>query len=261
MYSTIFQLGPIIIRSYALMLAIAFSVSTFIAVRRAKRYGIPSHEIINLASVIIFASLLGSRVLFVFEHGETFVKNPSAIFYVWQGGSSYYGGLIFAFIGLIIWVKMKSIEVGRMLDIFAPSAALGFFFVRIGCFLNGCCFGKPTSMPWGVIFPPDSPAGSVYTNMTIHPTQIYSAVSGLLGFGLLLYLEEKWHMVKKKPGLLFLSFLILSSLWRFIIEYFRYHEAHSTIVGWFTEAQAYSAVVFILSIIMIVKTSKKKPPS
>ena len=257
MHSTILQIGPITIGAYALMVTIAFLVGAFLAVRRAKEYGILPHEVTNLVTLILITSIVGSRMLYVFEHIRAFSENPISIFLISQGGLSYNGGLFFALIGAFCWLKRKKIPVVRMLDILAPTIPLGFFLVRIGCFLNGCCFGNPTDMPWGVVFPSDSPAGWVYKNIKIHPTQLYSSFSGLISFFILLGFEKKLQFAKGN-GLLFFSFLILSALWRFIIEFFRYQEPQSIMVGWFTEAQAYCVGIFIVSMTMILRIYMKK---
>ncbi|MHC4791462.1 MAG: prolipoprotein diacylglyceryl transferase, partial [Planctomycetota bacterium] len=243
--------------SYALMLTIAFLAGTILAVRRAKRYGIQPREVIKLVNIIIIASIVGSRILFVLENLKVYSENLLSILFIWQGGFSYNGALFLSLVCTFLWLRRKKISVGKMLDVLAPAIALGFFFVRIGCFLNGCCFGTPTEMSWGVIFPPSSPAGQVYENIKIHPTQLYSSFSGLISFFLLLRLEKKIQFAEVS-GLLFLSFLTLSALWRFIIEFFRYQGHDSTKVGWFTEAQIYSMVIFIFSVIMITRICKKK---
>ena len=238
------------------MLTIAFLVGTLIAARRAKRYGILPDEMVNLAVVIIIASIVGSRTLFVFEHIKIFSNNPISVLFIWQGGFSYHGGLLFAFIGALWWIKRKNIPIRRTFDIVAPSIALGFFFVRIGCFLNGCCFGNPTDMPWGVIFPSDSAAGLIYNNTKIHPTQLYDSLSGLISFFILLGIEKKLQFSEGK-GLLLFFILILSALWRFIIEFFRYQMPDLIIVGWFTKAQAYCLGILLFSIIGIVIVNRQ----
>jgi phosphatidylglycerol:prolipoprotein diacylglycerol transferase len=246
----ILEIGPIVIGSYAIMLTLAFLIGTIVAARRAKKCGILPHEIVTLVVIIIIASIIGSRALFILEHFHVFLKDPISIFYVWEGGLSYYGGLLLAIIAFTWWLKSKNISALRMLDIFSPSVTLGFFFVRIGCFLNGCCFGKPTDVPWGVVFPPESPAGQVYKDTPIHPSQLYSSLSGLLGFFVLLGIEKRFRL-DRRAGLLFFLFLIISALWRFIIEFYRYQNFDATMVFWFTKNQVYSLVIFAFSIIMV----------
>lgn len=249
MYRTILQIGPINIRSWGLMLAIAFIVGIIIAEKRAKKYGLLPQQVVNLGLIIIIAGVAGARLLFILEHIKDFTANPYEIFAVWAGGLSYYGGFILAFLCAFFYLKKNKIPVGAMMNVLAPSLAIGFFFGRIGCFLNGCCFGEPTTMPWGVIFPEDAPARWIYSApIKLHPTQLYSSISGLMSFFILLLLEKKFKFMKR-DGLLCFSFFILYGLWRFIIEFFRYHESY--IVGWFTEGQALSIAIIIFSVSMM----------
>ena len=170
-----------------------------------------------------------------------------------RGGFSYHGGLFFSFIGVFWWMKRKKIfSWGNIVDICTPSIVLGFFFVRIGCFLNGCCFGTPTDMPWGIVFPSDSPAGLIYKNTKIHPVQLYAAFSALVSFIILIAIEKRGHFVRRK-GHLFFSFLILSAIWRFIIEFFRYQEFNSTLINWLTNAQVYSVTVLFFAIFILTR--------
>jgi phosphatidylglycerol:prolipoprotein diacylglycerol transferase len=226
-------------------------------VRRAKRYGIQPKEVIKLVNIIIIASIVGSRIFFVLENLKVYSKNPLSILFIWQGGFSYNGALFLSLVCTFLWLKRKKISVGKMLDILAPSVAIGFFFVRIGCFFNGCCFGTPTDLLWGVVFPLESPAGEVYENVQIHPTQLYSSLLGLLTFFLLVKLE-RISKIAGRRGLLFLSFLLLSALWRFVIEYFRYKDPNSITVGWFTEVQIYCTVIIIFSVVIITKICTRK---
>ena len=108
----------------------------------------------------------------------------------------------------------------RLGDVMAPSFGLGIFITRIGCFLNGCCFGKACGLPWAVTFPPTSPAGSVQQGLAIHPTQLYSSLYGLLITGLLIWLDRK----PRFQGFVMSSFFVLYGTARFLVEFVRYSE-------------------------------------
>jgi phosphatidylglycerol---prolipoprotein diacylglyceryl transferase len=256
MHRTLFQIGPIVLNAYTTMLTLAFLLGTLLAVRRAKNRGIPAHEVVKLATLVIVASIAGSRLLYVLERVRVFAETPGDILLIWKGGLSYHGGLFSGLFAALLWLKVKGIPIGKIVDIFAPSMALGFVVVRIGCFLNGCCFGTPTEVPWGLAFPPASPAGWVYGKINIHPVQLYASISGLIGFLLLLWIEKKYPFGEGN-GLLFLSCLALSSFWRFLMEFFRYQEPHAWITGGFTIVQAYCFGLFILSCTIIWRTYTK----
>ena len=115
--------------------------------------------------------------------------------------------------------------VWRVGDAIAPAIALGIFFTRIGCFLNGCCFGKPGGVPWAMVFPRSSAAGTMFPNTPIHPTQLYSSLYGLAIFGILLFLER----FKRFDGFTFWSFVLLYSVARFGVDFVRYYEESMTL--------------------------------
>ena len=215
MYRTLFQIGPIGINAYTAMLTLAFLVGTILAIQRAKSRGVAAHDVVRLATLAIVASIAGARLLYGLEHVRTFATAPGDILRLWQGGLSYHGGLFAAVLAAWLWLRAKGIAVGKMVDIFAPSIALGFSIVRIGCFLNGCCFGLPTEVPWGVVFLPYSPAGRVYGAVAIHPVQLYASVCGFLTLLVLLWTENSYPFGAGN-GLLFLLCLALSSSWRFL---------------------------------------------
>jgi phosphatidylglycerol:prolipoprotein diacylglycerol transferase len=250
MHRTLFQIGPIGINAYSAMLTLAFFVGTILAVQRAKSRGVAAHDVVRLATLAIVASIAGARLLYGLEHVRVFATAPGDILLLWQGGLSYHGGLFAAVLAAWLWFRVKRIPVGKMVDIFAPSIALGFGIVRIGCFLNGCCFGTPTDMPWGLNFPLISPAGRVFGSAPIHPVQLYASICGLLGFLVLIWIEKKYPFGAGN-GLLFLSCLALSSSWRFLLEFFRYQEPQAWTAGGFTPAQVYCLGLIVLSVIAV----------
>ncbi|MCK4352783.1 prolipoprotein diacylglyceryl transferase [candidate division WOR-3 bacterium] len=254
----IFLLGPFKMNPWGTMIVIAFISAILVAIIRAKKYKIPPKRVravLHFVVLVIIAGFVGARLLCVFEHLNLFLQNPRDIFSIRRGGLSWYGGLLFAFICGFWCHKIRKLPVRVTLDILAPGIALGFFFGRMGCFLRGCCFGKPTQVPWGVVFPSDSYASMVYGGQVkIHPTQLYSSLAGLISFFILLAIERKIKL--KLRGLLFFSFLILYGLWRFIIEFFKYHELIPYLAEWFNLWQALSVGLVILGVAMIWLTIK-----
>lgn len=250
MHRTLFQIGPIGINAYTAMLTLAFLLGTILAVQRAKSRGVAAHDVVRLATLAIVASIAGARLLYGLEHVRTFATAPGDILRLWQGGLSYHGGLFAAVLAAWLWLRVKGIAIGKMVDVFAPSIALGFSIVRIGCFLNGCCFGLPTEVPWGVSFPPDSPAGRVFGAVAIHPVQLYASVCGFLTLLVLLWVENSYPFGAGN-GLLFLLCLALSSSWRFLLEFFRYQEPQAWTAGEFTLAQVYCLGLIVLSVIAV----------
>lgn len=166
------------------------------------------------------------------------------------GGLSMFGGLILAIICSLIYIYKKKLDVWRIADIVAPSTMLGLGIARIGCFLNGCCFGQPTSCSLGIIFPPDSPAGYFFPDTALFPIQLVASLKGFLIFGILLVLER----YKRFHGFTFWSMLALYSVGRFTIDFFRYYENSMifTRVGSIPISvnQALTVLLFALSVFM-----------
>jgi len=130
------------------------------------------------------------------------------------------GGFIAAVVFGMLYLKIKKLPFLKIADIIAPAIGLGIFITRIGCFLNGCCYGVPTESKFGMIFPSESPAGFAFPNQAIHPAQLYSSFYGLIILGALLVIER----YKKFDGFLLFVFFILYGISRFIVDIFRYYE-------------------------------------
>jgi phosphatidylglycerol:prolipoprotein diacylglycerol transferase len=141
---------------------------------------------------------------------------------VWEGGLTFYGGLA-AGVGFGIgYLRAKGLRVLEVTDIIAPQIALGIGLARIGCFLNGCCFGTESDLPWACTFPADSQAGWVMGGRSLHPAQIYSAIANFVIF---LFLR-RLRAAEPVRGTVFYAFLIVYGVWRYVIDYMRYYEEH-----------------------------------
>lgn len=254
MLRVLFNWGPINIYSYGLMLAVAFISGIWLIEKRAGKLGMPSAKVIDLVFYIMISGILGSRLLFVILEWEYYRVRPWDILKIWEGGLVFYGGLILAF-GVVIWFLRKNkLKVWLFADAMAPALALGIAIGRIGCFLNGCCYGK-ISREWGVCFPARGnppafaqqvadgliPAGAEYS-LPVIPAQLYSCLAGLLIFLVILVLEKK----KRFDGFIFWVFILLYSASRFVIEIFRYYEPNFVFAG-MTISQIISIALVIIS--------------
>ncbi|MFH1681127.1 MAG: prolipoprotein diacylglyceryl transferase [Candidatus Eisenbacteria bacterium] len=244
MFPVVFRIGSLPIRSYGVLIALSFAIGIALAVRRGRSRGIDPARITDLSIVILLASVAGARLFYILPYWEEFSAQPWSVFEVWRGGLTMYGGLLGAILASAVFMRNKKMPFWRVSDVVAPSVALGLGITRIGCFLNGCCFGVPTASGWGVRFPPNSAAGSEFYGVPLHPTQIYDS---LLGFGLFVLLvgADRWAArpgagkvpdsgERPRPlggdGRLFLLFLGLYGLSRFFLDRIRYYEDVS-IVG------------------------------
>lgn len=229
MYPTILRLGGIQIYSYGLMLFISFLLGIFIVERRARRFGVESKDVTDLALWILLAVVAGARLFYVGFHWHEFKDDLIGIIAFWRGGLAglmFHGGLLGGLIAGWIFIRRRKLPLLKMLDAAAPALVLGEGLTRIGCFLNGCCYGRPTDSFLGLVFPANSPAGAAFMDRAtgvippIHPTQLYSSLAGFVLFGIALLLERR----KLKDGVLFSVILALYSLFRFGIDFVRYYE-------------------------------------
>jgi len=214
-FPILFRLGSLNIYAYGFFVAVGFLLGFFIAVRRGREEGIPFERMVDLLFCIVLSAIIGSRLLFVLTDLDHFREYPLQIFKVWEGGLVFYGGLLLAIAVSIIYLRWNRLPVWKFGDISALSIALGLFFGRIGCFFAGCCYGKETSLVWGITF--TDPNSLARLNLSLHPTQIYEAIGSLA-----IFLFLNWKGKKKAfEGEIFWFFLFFYAVVRFIIEFFR----------------------------------------
>ncbi len=228
MHPTLIQIGRVAVKTYGFLLALAFLLGIWLSARRAKKDGMGSGWLPDLALIILISALAGARFFYVIFHLEEFqghfwdMINPiQSSGEIGIGGLTMFGGLVLAVVCSLIYTLVKKLEVWRIADIIAPSIMLGLGIARIGCFLNGCCFGQPSSCSLGMVFPPDSPAGYFFPGIPIFPIQLVASFNGFLIFGILLFVERH----KRFNGFTFWIMLGLYSVARFTIDFFRYYES------------------------------------
>jgi phosphatidylglycerol:prolipoprotein diacylglycerol transferase len=251
--------GFLHIRSYGLMLAIAFLVGTWLALREARRLGIDEDKLVGVILVTLIASIFGARALYVLEHVDQFRREWGSVLALWQGGLTLYGGIIAGTIAGLLTAKRSGLPMWKVADVLAPSLALGTAFGRVGCFLNGCCYGRPTTLPWGVVFPPDSFAGLEFGNAAVHPSQLYFAAAGLGLFGIAWWLRRRFTT----PGMLFWTVIVLFGLVRIPLDLTRAYEPESIfahIGPWdVTESQLTSVALALFGVLMILRLRRRTP--
>jgi phosphatidylglycerol:prolipoprotein diacylglycerol transferase len=202
MYPIILRIANFQIYSYGVMLFISFLIGTKLVEVRARKFGVDPSKITDLALLTLIAVIIGARLLYVIFHWSEFSNDLIGIIAFWRGGLGglmFFGGLLFALVAGIIFVRKQKLPMLQMLDAIAPAIVLGEGLTRIGCFLNGCCFGKPTGSLLGVIFPRDSAAGCTF-DVPLHPTQLYSSLAGFILFITALILEKYMHIYKSDIG-------------------------------------------------------------
>lgn len=250
MHQVAFQLGPLTIHWYGVFVAMGFLVGLWTASRRAPLDGISPESILDLGPWLIVGTLLGARGLYVLSHWQKFAANPfPEVFMIHHGGLVFYGGLIGATAAVWCYLRVKKLPVWRVGDVVAPSIALGSFFGRIGCLMNGCCFGRGCDLPWAVRYPE---IHETHGN-PVHPSQIYDS---LLNLGL--YLGLVWlYRHKRFDGQVFAVFLIGYAVLRAIVEFFR-GDYPVRYWGGLTPAQLISVAVLMAGLIVFWSLPRRK---
>jgi phosphatidylglycerol:prolipoprotein diacylglycerol transferase len=217
-----------VVKSFGLMLAVSFAVGMWLSVRRARPYGIRSETVLDLVFVVLVSSLVGVRLFYVLTHLGTFDPWYRA-FAIWDGGLTLYGGILLAVLAVWWQARRRGVPFLVIADIFAPGVMLGIGITRIGCFLAGCCFGRPCAGGACLHFPPGSPAWKQFGDVGVLPSQLYSSAGGFAVFALLLLLE-RWRPAR---GATFGRFLVLYGIMRFAVDFTRYYEPEQIVaLGW-----------------------------
>lgn len=257
MFPTVFNIGPLPIRAYGVMIALSFTIGIWLGIRRAAKRGIDSVVFTDLCVTILVSSVVGARLAYVIPFWDEYGRNPIAIIQVWGGGLTLYGGIGGAIIGSLIFARIRRISFWRVSDICAPLVALGIGITRIGCFLNGCCYGVPTTHAAGIVFPPGCAAGGEYPGISIHPTQLYDSAFGFLLFGFLLLIEKKL----RGDGRLFLLMLSLYGLNRYFQDVLRTYDSRVIVEnGLFTATgpQLVSLLFFVVGMALVWLRREKR---
>ena len=256
MHPIIFKFGPFTIYSYGLMVAIGFILaawlgkknavlrrntigkSTLTDIEESKRPLPTSNQLLDFFIYVLVSGIIGARLFYVLLNINKYTRNPLEILMINHGGLVLYGGVIFGVIVGVWFLNKRKLAVFRTLDIIIPYVALGQSIGRIGCLLNGCCYGRPTNLPIGIYF-----YGS---QERIHPTQIYSSLVMLVIFLIIRFLQGR----RLINGQIFLLYFILYSFSRFFIEFLR-GDNPSIFIG-LTFSQLFSICVFFTSLIFFI---------
>jgi phosphatidylglycerol:prolipoprotein diacylglycerol transferase len=243
MHPVLFEIGPLQIRFYGLMYAIGISCGLYIIRREVHRnqINLSDDDVINFVMFSVVGGIIGARLYYVIFNWRYYGSDLWEIIKVWHGGLAIHGGIIGGILMGWWFTQRHKLPFWKMADIVAPPIILGQTFGRFGNFMNGDAHGIPTSMPWGIVFPPTSIAGREFPGIPLHPTMLYEM---LINFWIFLFL---WNIRTRpwKEGFLFCLYLILYSVGRFVVSFFR---ADDLMLGPFH-------IPHIISIVLIVAAS------
>jgi phosphatidylglycerol---prolipoprotein diacylglyceryl transferase len=249
-----FQIGPIVVRWYGILMAVAIVVGLWLGHREAEREGLPADDIISVGQWSILAGLVGARLYEVIFNWDYYGQYPSKIIAVWEGGLAIHGGLI---VGPLVgaWLAYRwRVPILRGLDVAAPSIAIGQAIGRWGNFFNEEAFGQPTSLPWKLyISPSHRPPGFTQYEF-FHPTFLYESLWDVAVFAaLVLWLRPR---LRERPGSLFFCYMGLYSVGRFLIESIR---LDSFWLGTMRVPQLASVVGIAVALAGLVWTHRRAP--
>jgi len=255
MHPDLFHIGPITIHTYGVLVAAGFFLAIALAMRQAGKEGVSPDAIVDIGFYVLLSGIIGSRLFFILVNLNHYMRNPAEVFKIWEGGLIFYGGVLFA-LPTAIWImKKRGLDIWKTGDLFAPSLAIGHAIGRLGCFAAGCCHGKVAlSLPWAVTFA--DPKSLALIGMPLHPTQLYESAGEFVNFIILIFLRRH----KSFNGQLFLTYILLYSVLRFFVEFFRGDTVRGFVSGNFSMAQAISMLLFAgaVSGLVILRNRKNR---
>jgi phosphatidylglycerol:prolipoprotein diacylglycerol transferase len=259
MHPVLFDFHGFAIYSYGLLLAAAYLLGLQFARMRARTRGLPAQRVMDLGIWIIISALVGAKLLLLIVDFRQYTSSPADLLGLARSGGVFYGGLIGAVTVALIYLRRNRLPLWTTTDVFAPAIALGHAVGRLGCLMAGCCFGRPTSLPWAITFTNPQAAANVGTPLGIplHPTQLYEAGAELLILGVLLAWERRGRPF---PGRTFWTYMLLYGVSRFIIEFYR-GDTRGVVFGALSTSQFVSVVLVPLAIVMLVLLGRGIDPT
>jgi phosphatidylglycerol:prolipoprotein diacylglycerol transferase len=259
MHPILFEYGSLKLYTYGFFLALAFLSAIYIGGREARRLGLSVEKFYDLCFWAVVGALVGSRLLYILLDMRPFLEHPLKIFALWEGGLVFHGGVVLALAAAIYYIRRHHLPWRPTLDSLALGLPVGQFFGRIGCFMAGCCYGAPSSLPWAVTF--TNPQTLCPLRVPVHPAQLYEAFLSLgVVFGALNFLKTR----KSYDGQLLLAYFCLAGAVRFLVEFFRSPLDYRgpTYFGWMPLTQLIALCMALVAGALLVwfgRRSKSRP--
>jgi len=216
----LFEIGPITVHSYGFFLALAFIVGMIVSFWYLRRQFLDAYVVFELVLAAAVGGIVGARIFYVVGHWSEFSARWWEIFKFWNvEGLVFYGGFIGGVLAAVAVIRVRRLSIGVVLDSGGLAVPAALAVARVGCYLNGCCFGKSSDLPWAVTFPLSTQARMGMPRNPVHPTQIYEIILDLAILIILLAVCRKFRY----RGEIMLSFIMLYAVARFTLEFFRFH--------------------------------------
>lgn len=246
MHPKLIEIGDFFLPTYGVMVGIAFLAALWVASRLGKKSGLNPDDVTNLGVYCALAGLAGAKLLMFVLDWSYYASHPGEIFSLTtlRAGGVFQGGLIVALLVAYWFMRSRKLPPLRTADAFGPALALGHGIGRIGCFSAGCCWGAACGRPWAVTFtnPDAHQLTGVPLNRPLHPTQLYEAGAEALIFGVLYW---QFHQ-KHRDGQIIGLYLVLYSVARFVLEFYRDHQQANPLDGPFTSTQWISLALLVV---------------
>ncbi len=243
MLPILFKLGPLTVHTYGVAMAAAFLAGLLLVHHEAKRKGFNPEISYDIVLFAMIGGIIGARLVYVLDYWRDFAGHPAQVFAIWTGGLIFYGGLIGGTLAVVAVIKLRKLSVGKVADMVAPAMAIGSAIGRVGCFANGCCYGKATSGFLGVTYTNEL-ASARPLGVSLYPTQLFEVAYNLVILGILWWARPKL----KSDGLLFWMYITLYGFFRFIIEFFR---ADPVFYLGMSASQLFSLVMLVVGLAVI----------
>ena len=256
MHPILFEIGGFPVYTYGVLLAAAYLLGLQFALKRARTRGLDPNRVMDLGIWIIISALVGAKLLLLIVEWDTFTRDWSELFTLMRSGGVFYGGLLLAVAVALWYIRRAGLPLWTTCDVFAPGIALGHVVGRFGCFFAGCCYGKPTTVPWAITFTSPAAAANVGTplNIPLHPTQLYEAGAELLILVILLATESRG---RRFAGRTFWLYMLMYAISRYVIEMFRGDPRGTIFI--FSTSQFISLILGPLSLLMLLWLSRSVP--
>ncbi|MDP2953553.1 MAG: prolipoprotein diacylglyceryl transferase [Chloroflexota bacterium] len=251
----ILHLGPFMLHWYSLAVAGGVLVGILVALKEARRIGLPADRIFALALWAAVAGIIGTRLFHIIDRWEFYAANPGALLSFQQGGLAIWGGVALGVLVGVVYARMNRLPVGRTADIAVLGLLSGQIVGRLGCIVNGDAAGGPINLPWAFIYDhPNALIAPSLRGIPTHPYPLYEMLYNLVVLGVL------WKMRTKAlpPGFLFFTYLALYSLGRFFLTFVRQEQL---IIGNLQQAQIVALLGLIVAVPALIWLARKPSPS
>ncbi len=263
MHPILFHLGSFTVRSYGVLIVLGFSVGLWRAVKLLNKRSsqlpegsprrVSPDAMFDIGFYGLLLGMVGARLAFVLLDWSDYAHNLLSALEVWQGGLTVQGGMAAGIIFMVWYCRRRKVNLACAADVAGVSFPLAYAIGRIGCLLNGCCYGAPTNLPWGIRFPSEEDPGTL--TPPSHPIQLYATILNLIFFAILV----KWEKKKRPDGELFWAYIAMYGAYRFAMEFLRIGATSSYDIPslHLTYTQVFSALMVLAGVLGVKHVRKR----